>query len=204
VTAIEPTRREKLANWSRRRPRFAAALGTLAAVLALGLVATAVQASIENAKVAVGYGYIDDFDARIAEIEREMEDLRRRREGLEPGPERTAVDNRLAALQAEFEVAQEDRRAIGLAITGFTILSPEKRARAIVRDAIWDDIDEHLSNGDLYRARAHLDSALGYHREGNVFGFSDEEHVRLERMLTDVDEKIAARETRLGAPGEPP
>ena len=91
-----------------------------------------------------------------------------------------------------------------LAITGFTILSPEERARAVVRGSIWDDIDEHLGAGDLYRARAHLQSALGYHAEGNILGFSEQEHQRLTATLADVERRIATRETQLATSGGDP
>ena len=54
VAAIEPTKTEKVANWSRRRPRLAATIATLAVVLVVAVLATAFQASVENARVATG------------------------------------------------------------------------------------------------------------------------------------------------------
>ncbi len=204
VSAIEPTRVERMGNWTRRRPRLATALGTLAAVVVVGIVAAAVQASIENAKVAKGYRYIDTFEARLAEIDREIRALAQRQGAPGSASERTAIDNRLAALQAELEVTEEDRKAIGLAITGFTILSPEERARAIVRESIWKDIEDNMGGGDLYRARAHLRSALGYYAEGNILGFSENERRRLEATLEDVDRRLAARDVEAATAGGTP
>ena len=69
VSAIEPTSFERLANWSRRRPRLAAIVATLAVVLVVAVLATAFQASVENARVATGYGFIDEIEGSLTEIE---------------------------------------------------------------------------------------------------------------------------------------
>ncbi len=47
VSAIEPTRMEKLANLARRRPKLATVLATLTVVLIIGVFATVFQASVE-------------------------------------------------------------------------------------------------------------------------------------------------------------
>jgi hypothetical protein len=104
------------------------------------------------------------------------------------------IENRLASLQAEFEMAEKDRMALSLAITGFTILSPEQRAREIVRQSIFDDIEEHLAVGDSYRARAGIRFALRYFEGGNIFGFSEEDHVLLQDKLTAVEREIEISE----------
>jgi serine/threonine-protein kinase len=190
VTAIAPTRFQKLANWYRRRPRLAASLATLVAVVVVAALATAFQASVENARVAQGYGYIDFVEERLAEMGREISALLAQRDGLGPGPQRQVVENKLADLQARYEMAEKDRLAISLAITGFTILSPEQRAREVVRSSILDDIEEHIQVGDFYRARASINFALGYLEDGNIFAFSEEDHVLLEERLDAVNQKI--------------
>ncbi len=194
VSAIEPTKVEKLGNWSRRRPRLAAMLATLAVVLVVAALATAFQASVENARVAKGYGFIDDIEENLAGIEIELAGLSEQRESLEPGPERRAIENRLADLQAEFEMAEKDRMALSLAITGFTILSPERRAREIVRQSIFGDIEEHLATGDYYRARAGIRFALRWFEGGNLFDFSEEDHDLLQEKLAAVEREIAVSE----------
>jgi serine/threonine protein kinase len=194
VTAIEPTVTEKLANWSRRRPRLAATLATLVATLVVAALATGFQASFENARVATGYGLIDEVEARLAEIEIEMENLKKELDGLELAAERRVVENRLAALQAEFEMSEKDRMAISMAITGFTLLSPEKRARTIIRDSIWDDIEEHIAVGDYYRARAGIRFALRYHDGNNLFDISQENYEALTEELARIELKIEVAE----------
>jgi serine/threonine protein kinase len=199
VTAVEPTRLEKLANWSRRRPRLAATVATLAAVLVVAVLATAFQASVENARVANGYSFIDEVEEQLSGIGVEMADLSEQRGNLEPGPERQVIENRLADLQAQFEMAEKDRMALSLAITGFTILSPEQRAREIVRQSIFEDIEEHIAIGDFYRARAGVRFALRYSESGNIFSFSEEDHDFLQQQLSMIEREIeiderAARE----------
>ena len=194
VSAIEPTKVEKLANWSRRRPRLAATFGTLAAVLVVGALAIAFEASVENARVAAGYGFIDEVEEQLAGMEPEIEDLKAQRQDLAPGPERRVIENRLADLEAEFEMAEKDRMALALAITGFTILAPEKRAREIVRRSIFDAIEEHVAVGDFYRARAEIRFALRYQEGGNIFNFSEEDHALLKEKLAAVEREIAIGE----------
>jgi len=190
VSAIEPTKFEKLANWSRRRPRLATILATLAAVLVVGALAIAFEASVENARVATGYGFIDEVEAQLAGMEPEIEDLKAQRQDLAPGPERRVIENRLADLEAEFEMAEKDRMALALAITGFTILAPEKRARAIVRQSTFDAIEEHVAVGDFYRARAEIRFALRYYEGGNIFNFSEGDHALLQEKLATVEREI--------------
>jgi len=185
---------DKAANWSRRRPRLAATLMTLVLTLVAGALATAFQASVENARVATGYGFIDEIEARLPEIEIEMANLRKELDRLESPAQRRIVENQLAALQAEFEMAEKDRMAISLAITGFTILSPEERARQIIRDSIWDDIEEHIVAGDYYRARESIRFALRYHEGVNMFGFSQENYEALTKELEKVESQIEVAE----------
>ena len=194
VSAIEPTKIEKLANWSRRRPRLAATLATLAAVLVVATLATAFQASVENARVANGYGFIDTVEEELATIEAEITELTGQTADLEPGPERLVIENRLADLQARFEMAEQDRMAISLAITGFTILSPEQRAREIVRQSVFEDIEEHIATGDFYRARAGVQFALRYSKDGNIFNFSEEDHDFLQQQLPMIEREIEINE----------
>jgi serine/threonine protein kinase len=194
VSAIEPTKFEKLANWSRRRPRLTAMLATVAVVLVVAVLATGFQASVENARVANGYGFIDEVEEQLTAIEAEIVDLSEQRVRFESGPERVVIENRLADLQAEFEMAEKDRMALALAITGFTILSPEQRAREIVRQSIFDDVEEHIAIGDYYRARAGIRFALRYSEGGNIFSFSEEDLALLQEKLTAVDREIEKSE----------
>ena len=199
VSAVEPTRLEKLAHWSRRRPRLATVLATLTIVFIIGVFATVFQASVENARVARGYAVIDDIENRLEEIKPEIDELLERRGHTEAGSELQVIENRLAELEAEYEMAEQERVAIGLAITGFTILSPESRARGVVQDAIWKDIREHIAVGDFYRARAEIQFALRYFEQGNLFGFSEADSEALEQELSKVEREIETRERATAA-----
>ena len=91
-------------------------------------------------------------------------------------------------------MAEQDRMAISLAITGFTILSPEQRAREIVRQSVFDDIEEHIATGDFYRARAGVQFALRYFEGGNIFNFSEEDHDFLQQQLPMIEREIEINE----------
>jgi hypothetical protein len=73
-------------------------------------------------------------------------------------------------------------------------LSPEQRAREIVRQAIFEDIDEHISVGDFYRARAAIRFALSYYEGANLFAFSEAEHGHLMEQLARVEREIEVAE----------
>jgi len=123
-----------------------------------------------------------------------MENQKKELDGLELAAERRVVENRLAALQAEFEMFEKDRMAISMAITGFTLLSPEERARRIIRDSIWDDIEEHIAAGDYYRTRAGIRFALRYHDGNNLFDISQENYEALTEELARIELKIEGAE----------
>jgi hypothetical protein len=69
---------------------------------------------------------------------------------------------------------------------------------------MWDDIEDHLATGDLYRARAHLESALGYYQASNILGFSEHDHRRLETTLANVEQRIAEHERSVENQGASP
>jgi serine/threonine protein kinase len=206
VSAIEPTAVDRLVNWSRRRPRLATAAATLTVVVVVAALATAFEASLENARVAQAYGLIDNIEVELRQTRADIATARQRLAETPPGPERQEIEARLAALQARLEVADDERRAIALAITGFTILSPDHRAVAIVRQSILENIRTALEVGDYYRARAEIDAALRNVEKRNIFGFSDAEHEELRQELENAERNIEAAELArpsAGAESEP-
>ena len=194
VSAIEPRLADRVANWSRRRPRLAAALVTLAAVMVALMLGTALQASVENTRVARGYQYIKEIEANLAEMGAEIATLVERRGRTQTPAEERDIERRLAELEAEYEMGQKEKLTIALAITGFTILSPEQRARRIVRESILNDIREHVEVGDYFRARAGINLALRFSEKDNIFAFSEEENELLQAELTEIERKIEAAE----------
>jgi len=208
VSAIEPNAVERLANWSRRKPRLATALATLAVVLVVAVLATGFEASLENARVAQAYALIDEIEAGLEQIRADIAVTRDRLEETSAGPQREELEAELAALEARFEVAVDERRSIALAITGFTILSPDLRAVAIVRESILEGIRTSIEAGDYHRARAEINVALRNVDKRNIFGFSDAEHELLRQELENAEGKIedAERAQRPAAatPESPP
>jgi serine/threonine protein kinase len=187
VSAIEPTKWEKLSNWSRRRPRLAAAAATLGVVIVLAVLAGAYQASVETAMVAKAHGSIDEIEDRLTSIQQEVVLAEQVLDGSPEGPERQAAETRLAELEAEFEVAEDERRSYALAITGFTVLSPDERSIAILRQSTLDEIRAAIDTGDLFRARARIRSAMRMYETGNLFEFDEEDYELLQNELTEVD-----------------
>jgi serine/threonine protein kinase len=198
VSAIEPTQLEKLSNWSHRHPRLAAIAATLALVITLAGLFAGYQASVETAMVAHAHGYIDEIEARLTHIESEISAHERSLARMTEGPEREHIQRELANLEAELEVAEDERRSYALAIIGFTVLSPDERAIAILRQSTLDEIRTAIDEGHLYLARARILSAMKMYEEGNLFQFDEADFKLLRTELEKVETTIEA--SGLGPP----
>jgi hypothetical protein len=190
VSAIAPTRIERLINWSRRRPRLAAVTSTLVGVVMLGALVAAFEASVENARVAMAYGLIDEIEASMATTRSNIAATRERLPTLPAGTQRLELEARLHDLEAELEVAEDNRKSLALAITGFTILSPDQRAIDIVRETVLSEIQTLVERGDWRRARARIEMTLRNSEARNVFGLSDNELEALRAQLHTAERQI--------------
>jgi len=191
VSATEPTLWEKLSNWSRRRPRIAATVATSAVVIVLAGLAAAYQASVETAMVARAHNSIDAIDNRLSRLKGEITIGERALERAPEGREQSDLKRRLAALEAEVEVAEDERRSYALAITGFTVLSPDERSIAILRQSTLDEIRTAIDLGDFFRARARIRSAMRMYEEGNLFDFDAADYELLRTELAEVEDLTA-------------
>lgn len=184
---------DRLVNWSRRRPRFAAVAATLAAVLiAVGL-GTAFQASVENTMVSGGYQRIDGIDLRLKDLQSQAEVLLARQATAESGEEIETVSKELALVEARIEAAEEAKIAVAMAITGFTIFSPDQRALEIIRGGLLESVRDHVKAGNLEHAVAQIELALDFSGGQNLFGFSENEvgtlREELRKIKTEVEER---------------
>ncbi len=190
VTAIEPTRIERLSNWSHRRPRMAATAATLGVVFVLALLVTTYQASMETAMVARAHDVIDAIEESLGQIQTDLEAQEEILRRMPEGPERREAEARRADLEAQLEVVEDERRSYALAVTGFTILSPDDRAITILRQSILDEIRTFIEVEDLFRARATIRRALRNYEDGNLVEFSAAEHELLLKDLEETEWKI--------------
>ena len=190
VTAIEPTRIERLSNWSHRRPRMATTAATLGVVFVLTLLVTTYQASMETAMVARAHDLIDEIEESLAQIQTDLkaqEEILRR---MPEGPERLEAESQRADLEAQLEAAEDDRRSYSLAVTGFTILSPDERAITILRQSLLDEIHTLIESEDLFRARARIQSALRNYENGNLVELSAADYELLTSELEITEQRI--------------
>jgi hypothetical protein len=190
VSAIDPTRIERLSNWSHRRPRMAATAATLGVVLVLGGLVTGYQASMETAMVARAHGLIDEIEENINRIQVELATQEEILARAAAGPERLEAEARRDDLEAQLGEAVDERRTYALAVTGFTILSPDDRAITILRQSILDKVRTHIENRDFVRARATIRRALRDYEDGNLVEFSAAEHELLLEKLDEAERKI--------------
>ncbi len=187
---------DRLVNWSRRRPRLAAVAATLAAVVvAIGL-GTAFQASVENTMVAGGYERIEKIDLRLKDLQSQVEALLARQAVAESGEDLEAVSKDLALVNARIEAAEEAKIAVAMAITGFTIFSPDQQALEIIREGLLDTVRDHVKAGNLERAIAQIELALDFSKGQNLFGFSEHEVGSLRDELREIKAEIEGRQGR--------
>ncbi len=181
---------DRLVNWSRRRPRFAAVAATLAAVLvAIGL-GTAFQASVENTMVAGGYERIETIDRRLEDLQSQAEALLARKATAESGENLEVISKELALVEARMEAAEKAKVAVAMAITGFTIFSPDQQALEIIREGLLDSVRDHVKAGNLEHVIAQIELALDFSRGQNLFGFSENEVGTLREELRKIKAEI--------------
>ncbi len=192
VSAIQPRLSDRLAKWSRRRPRLASTGATLIVVAVVAILGSLMFASFENALVARAYDAIEAETDRIGALEHKLKDLETRHDAAVSDSEKADLAQMLHAVEADLEAERAARLATAMAITGFTIFSPEDRARRIVRESLYEKVGQHLEAGDLQRARAQVELGLRFYEKRNIFAFSDEEHEGLRRKLEEIDARINA------------
>lgn len=193
VSAYEPRLVDRLANWSRRRPRLAATAATLAVVLIVLGLGTAFEVSIENTMVANGYGRIAKMDLRLGDLRAQAERLLEQREsGLTEG-ELEAAANELALVEARMGALEEAKVSVAMAIAGFTVFSPDGQALEIIREGILDTVRDHVRAGNLAHAVAQIELALDFSKGENLFGFSENEVGTLRNELRQIKKEIENR-----------
>ncbi len=190
VSAIGQTRFEKMTNWSRRKPRFAAIIATLAVVAVLAIVVTLFEASVERTRVARGNRFLDEIEQKILETRAEITTLRAEQGVTSDEAEIQNISRRLSLLSAEIDAAEDQRKSLAFAITGYTILSPDDRATAVIREATLDEIAALVESGNYYRAKAEIENALLGVEERNILKFSDDEIVLMRSQLATVDKAL--------------
>ena len=192
VSAIDQTRLEKAANWSRRRPRLAAIAATLAVVAVLTILTALFQASVERARAAQGGRVLDEIEQEMALIETQVAALTAEKERASDEAEIRRITHQLAVLDAQFDAAENERKMVAVAITGYTILAPDDRAISVIREETLEEISALIEQGELYRARAEILVALRGAEERNIFGFSEEELSLMRSSLATVERELDA------------
>jgi len=181
---------DRLVNWSRRRPRLAAVAATLAVVLVAIVLGTVFQASVENTMVSGGYQRIDGIDLRLEDLQSQAEVLLARQATVESGEDLEAVSKELTLVEARIEAAEEAKIAVAMAITGFTIFSPDQRALEVIRSGLLESVRDHMEAGNLEHAVAQIELALDFSRGENLFGFSEHEVGTLREELRKIKAEI--------------
>ena len=195
VEAYKPNLPERLGHWSRRHPRLATSIGTVALLALLAAAGLGFQMSVERHMVTDLYEVLYDSRDRLAEVDVE---LRLAEEALEPlragSPEHRQQQSIVRELEARREVSDDLVWGVSTAILGFTLFSPEEEAAAIARQAAIQTIETYLRLGKLYRARAQLRASLQGAEGSNLLGYSDEEVGWLRERLIEVEAEILADE----------
>jgi len=201
VSAIEQKLSDRLYNWARRRPTLAAVLATLALAVVVVGSAVGLQASVERHMVVRAYETIDGGIAEIARLDEEIEATRRQLAGATNGLDQELLQERLFDLSARREESHKLVHTFAMAIIGFTVFSPEERARQIVRDDVIADIEGYLATEEYARADVMLRYAIMVYEGENILGLSEQQFLDLRSRLAEVEAIIETRNAAQRAAG---
>lgn len=204
VSAVRPRVSDRLYNWARRRPVLASVLATLLfAVLVVGS-GIAFQASVEHHRVERAYEEMDRQRVEIEQLDALIMDAQRSLAAAGSEEERDRLESVIVDLQARREATRTVMLGNAAAIIGFTAFTPEERARTVVRDALLDDIERWVADGDLARAEVTLRYALTSIERGNALRWSSDQRRHLETQLAAVQARIEAHEAQIPGRGSSP
>jgi len=204
VSAIEQKLSDRLYNWARRRPTLTAVLATMTLAVVVVGSAVGLQASVERHMVDRAYQTIDGGLAAIARLDEEIEATRGQLAAATSVRDRDLLQERLFDLSARREESHKLVHTFATAIIGFTLFSPEDRARQIVRDGVIADIEGYLATEEYVRADVMLRYAIMVYEGENILGLSEREHQDLRSRLVEVEAIIEAREAAQRAAQEAP
>lgn len=198
VSAYEPNLLERIGNWSKRRPRLAASIATLALVALLAATGLGFQMSVERHMVTELYEVLHDSRNQLSEVDAELLDAEAALEPLQAdSPEWRRQESLVRELEARREVGDNLVWGVSTAILGFTLFSPEEEAATIAREATIQTIETYLRRGDHYRARAQLQATLEGAENRNLLGYTDEERQWLREKLIAAEAEIMAGEREI-------
>ena len=183
VSAIRPRLVDRLAAWSRRRPRLATAAATLTLVAVLLATVAGYQLTMEGRLLRNVYGHIDRVEGELAESHRELERLAAEL-GAETDAERVGeLEQQFRRVEAKVDAQRDILQAMALSVTGFTLLSPDARAQRVVHEQLLVEIEELVQRGENAAARERIEVALGALHHRHRFGLDRAGYERLEATL---------------------
>jgi hypothetical protein len=189
VTAINPRLRDRVANWSRRRPVTASVLATLLLVSIIAGGALSAQTAMESYLVNRAYEQIEVAQSEMARLDREIA-LAESEMAEVAWPGRRPLGERVAELRSLHAVHQDEVRSLATAITGFTLFSPDERARAILRQDWFGRIDLLLEEGRHVAAKAHIERLLLSYERRNFFGLTESDAAELQAALAEIEQAL--------------
>ncbi len=196
VMAIKPRVIDHVGKWIRRNTTLAAVLGTLILAVLVAGFGIGLQAATESHMVAGAYERIDQAEAEIQRLNSEIVDIYKEIKAATTEDQRDRLEKQLIVLEAELEVHHGAVVSLATAITGFTLFSPEERARKIMHDNALSKIGFLITTEDWARARIELAYVLSMAEGRNLFGFNDEDIRWLKQQRIEVETRIEADNTR--------
>jgi serine/threonine protein kinase len=195
VSAVRSRLTDRLYNWYHRRPALATFLGTFLFLAMLVAGSVVFQASIEAHTVGNAYELLENLEIEKVRVATDIDRTRAEVEALPAGSDqRAGLERRLFELEGR-RVLQEDLiRAVAFSITGFTLFTPEERARKIIRDDFRSSVRTAIDGGQLYRARGTILFLIQTYEGRNLFDISAETYDQMKVLLEDLERQIVERD----------
>lgn len=112
-----------------------------------------------------------------------------KRPGAAYDSDRALIEERLDELDVLRELHLDREEAMATAVTGFTVLHPDDKARAILRERSLAKIDEAMRGGRWFEARLRVENLLTQASAANVLGWKPDEIASLGEKLGEIRAK---------------
>jgi hypothetical protein len=187
VSVLNPRLVDKVGRWARRHRVAASVLGTL---LGVGLLVAGIvgfETWREHSTLAQASARLNVEQAEFADLKNQIDSLKERSSLLlSDDPERTRLIEQIADLTAEKRVLRWNIHGLITAMVGFTFFSPDDDLLATARAETWDIIRTTMEEGELATTQVFLRNTLARIHRNNVFRFSDNDILEMERTLVQV------------------
>jgi serine/threonine protein kinase len=198
VTAAQPRFVDRIAAWSRRNPRLAAASATAAILLLMAGIWTAARVIEERNRISVAFERIDALQKTVAYLDdRISTTIETLSKTPSDSPDRAMIERQLAEIRSIRRLEEELIRSTAFAVIGATVVEPDTRAQKLLREEFRKEVVRAVDTGDDVLARTLIAHMLATKQRRNLFAFDDADEKWMKQKLGEIEARIRAKGERV-------